>query len=118
MCSAVVRWGGLLADILVFCKRCGRQSPSSQVRDGLCLECRLDDALEPLRQEHARLWRKRERYQGTGASTRAIAAQVGRVEQRMADRIRELVAGDREVAERLKTELERARQARYDIRRV
>ena len=48
----------------------------------------------------------------------AIGAQIGRVEQRMADRIREVVPGDREVAERLKSELERARQARYDIRGV
>jgi ribosomal protein L37E len=118
MCSAAASWGGRLADILVFCKRCGRQVSSSQVRDGLCLDCRLDDALEPLRREHARLWHKRERYLATGAGTTAIAAQVGRVEQRMADRIRELVAGDREVAERLKSELEKARQARYDIRRV
>ena len=88
------------------------------MRDGLCLDCRLDDALQPLREEHSRLWRKRERYQATGANTTAIAAQVGRVEQRMADRIRELVAGDREIAERLKTELEKARQSRYDIKRV
>lgn len=107
-----------MASILVGCHGCGRQVPSSQLRHGICLDCRLDDALEPLRQEHARLWRKRERYLATGANTTAIAAQVGRVEQRMADRIRELVAGDREVAERLKAELEKARQARYDIRRV
>lgn len=107
-----------MSSIYVGCHRCGRQVPSSQVRDGLCVDCRLDDALEPLRQEHARLWKKRERYQATGAATTAIAAQVGRVEQRMADRIREVVAGDREVAERLKAELEKARQARYDIRRV
>ena len=107
-----------MAGILVFCKRCGKQVPSATLRDGLCLDCRLDDALEPLRQEHARLWRKRERYLGTGANTTALGAQVGRVEQRMADRIRELVAGDRDVAERLKTELEKARRARYDIRGV
>ena len=107
-----------MSEILVPCRRCGKQAPSSQVREGLCLDCRLDDALEPLRREHARLWRKRERYQARGANTSALGAQVGRVEQRMADRIRELVAGDREVAERLKTELERARQARYDIKAV
>ena len=107
-----------MSTLLVFCKRCGRQVPSGQVRDGLCLDCRLDDVLEPLRREHARLWRKRERYQSRGVATAALGAQVGRVEQRMADRIRELVAGDREVAERLKAELERARQARYDIKAV
>ena len=100
------------------CHRCGRQVPSSTLRDGICLDCRLDQALEPLRQEHARLWRKRERYRSTGANTAALGAQIGRVEQRMADRIREAVPGDREVAERLKSELERARQARYDIRGV
>lgn len=107
-----------MASILVPCKRCGKQVPSATVRDGLCLDCRLDDVLEPLRREHARLWRKRERYRGSGANTSALGAQVGRVERRMADRIRELVAGDRDVAERLKTELERARQTRYDIRGV
>jgi hypothetical protein len=107
-----------VGSILVACHRCGRQVTSSTLRDGICLDCRLDRALDPLRQEHARLWRKRERYQGTGANTAAIGAQIGRVEQRMADRIREVVPGDREVAERLKSELERARQARYDIRGV
>lgn len=107
-----------VSSILVACHRCGRQVPSSTLRDGICLDCRLDQVLEPLRQEHARLWRKRERYSGTGAGTTAIGAQIGRVEQRMADRIREVVPGDREVAERLKTELERARGSRYDIRGV
>ena len=107
-----------VSTILVACHRCGKQVPSSTLRDGICLDCRLDQALQPLRQEHARLWRKRERYLATGANTSAIGAQIGRVEQRIADRIRELVPGDREVAERLKTELERARQARYEIRGV
>ncbi len=107
-----------MSTILVACHRCGRQVPSTTLREGICLDCRLDQTLEPLRREHARLWRKRERYRSTGAGTGAIGAQIGRVEQRMADRIRELVPGDREVAERLKTELERARQARYDIRGV
>ena len=107
-----------MSSILVACHRCGRQVPSSTLRDGICLDCRLDQALEPLRQEHARLWRKRERYRTNAANTTALGAQIGRVEQRMADRIREMVPGDREVAERLKSELERARQARYDIRGV
>lgn len=107
-----------MSSILVACHRCGRQVASATLRDGICLDCRLDETLEPLRREHGRLWRKRERYQTTGANTTAIGAQIGRVEQRMADRIRELVPGDREVAERLKTELERARQTRYDIRGV
>lgn len=107
-----------MSSILVSCHRCGRQVASTSLRDGICLDCRLDAALDPLRQEHARLWRKRERYRATGANMTAIGAQIGRVEQRMADRIREVVPGDREVAERLKSELERARQARYDIRGV
>lgn len=107
-----------MSGILIFCRRCGKQVPSTTVRDGVCLDCQLDRALDPLRQEHARLWRKRERYLQTGANTNALGAQIGRVEQRMADRIRELVPGDREVAERLKSELERARQARYEIRGV
>ena len=92
--------------------------PSSASRDGVCLDCLVDMALEPLRQEHARLWRKRESYRQKGATTTAVGAQIGRVEQRMADKIRELVPGDRDVSERLKAELERARQARYEIRRV
>lgn len=107
-----------MSSIFVACHRCGRQVPSSSLRDGVCVDCRLDRSLQPLREEHARLWRKRERYRTTGATTAAIGAQIGRVEQRMADRIRELVPGDREVAERLKTELEKARQTRYEIRGV
>lgn len=107
-----------MSSIYVACHRCGRQVASSTLRDGICVDCRLDATLEPLREEHARLWRKRERYRTTGANTTAIGAQIGRVEQRMADRIREVVPSDREVAERLKTELEKARQTRYDIRGV
>jgi hypothetical protein len=91
--------------------------PSSDTRDGLCLDCRVTAALSDLRAEHARLWRKRERYRGQGANADSISRQVARVENRMAERIRELVPNDRAAADYLKRELEAARQARYDIGR-
>jgi hypothetical protein len=103
--------------LVVFCRSCGRQVPSGEVRDGLCLDCRVSAALGPLREEHRRLWLKRERYGRQGANVDSIGRQIARVEDRMADRIRELVPDDERAAELLKKELEQARQSRYDIRR-
>ena len=107
----------MTGSILVPCRRCGRQVPSSQVREGLCLDCRVELALADLRTEHARLWRKRERYQSRGANADSIARQVARVEDRMAERIRELVPNQEQAAEQMRKALEQARSARYEIRR-
>jgi hypothetical protein len=104
--------------IVIPCHRCGRQVPSSQVRDGRCLDCRVEVALEDLRNEHARLWRKRERYRAQGANAESVARQIARVEDRMAERIRELVPNHDQAAEQLRKALEEARNARYQIRRT
>src|SRR5919201_3632881 len=106
-----------MTGILVFCRNCGKQVSSSEMRDGLCLDCRVSAALADLRAEHARLWRKRERYHSSGANAASIGRQVGRVENRMAEKIRELVSNDKQAGEYLKKELEAARNARYTIRR-
>ena len=103
--------------LVIFCRSCGREVPNSEIRDGLCLECRVTAALSDLREEHRRLWLKRERYGHGGANVASIGRQIARVEDRMADRIRELVLDDRRAAELLRKELERARQSRYEIRR-
>jgi hypothetical protein len=102
--------------ILVFCRRCGKQVPSPETRDGNCLDCRVSVSLDDLRKEHARLWRKRERYRGRAANLDSIARQIARVEDRMAERIVALVPSQEKAAEHLRRELEAARQARYDIR--
>jgi ribosomal protein L37E len=102
--------------ILLTCRRCGRQVFSSEVRDGLCLDCRVDAALADLRDEHLRLWRKRERYRADGANAGSIGRQVARLEDRMASRIADLVPDQRTAAEQLKRTLEKARTSRYDIR--
>ncbi len=102
---------GLLAP----CRRCGRQVDSSELRGGLCLDCRVEAALTDLRTEHARLWRKRERYRGAGGNVASIGAQIARVEDRMGERIRELVPNQGEALEHLRSELERARDSRYTI---
>jgi hypothetical protein len=104
--------------LLVFCRNCGKQVSSSEMRDGLCLDCRVSFALSDLRQEHARLWRKRERYRSSGANYDSIARQVARVENRMAEKIREMVSNDKQAGEYLKKELEAARGARYTISRT
>jgi hypothetical protein len=104
-----------MSAILVFCHRCGKQVASSEVRDGICLDCRVIAAMSDLRAEHARLWRKRERYRSSGANAASIGRQIARVENRMADKIRELVTNDKQAGEYLKRELEAARQARYTI---
>lgn len=105
-----------MTGLLVPCRRCGKQVFSSEVRGGLCLDCRVDEALSELRTEHARLWRKRERYRSKGANADSISRQIGRTEERMAARIVELVSDEKQAAEYLKKTLEKARSSRYDIR--
>lgn len=105
-----------MTGILLPCRRCGRQVYSSEVRDGMCLECRVDAALADLREEHLRLWRKRERYRGRGANVDSISRQLARLEDRMASRIVDLVPDEKTALEHLKRTLEKARQSRYDIR--
>ena len=107
-----------MSSILVFCKDCGRQVPSSETRDQLCLDCRVRRSVADLRDEHARLWRKRERYRGHNANVQQIGAQIGRVEDRMAQRIKEMVSNERRATELLKRELEAARGQRYTIKGV
>ena len=104
-----------MTGILLPCRRCGRQVYSSEMADRLCLECRVDEAVADLRQEHVRLWRKRERYRAKAANADSIARQIARVEERMAARILNLVADDKLAAEHLKRSMERARSSRYDV---
>jgi hypothetical protein len=106
-----------VTSLVIFCRSCGREVPSGEVRDGLCLECRVTAGLDDLREEHRRLWLKRERYGHRGANVASIGRQIARVEDRMAERIRELVLDDDRAAELLGKELERARHSRYEIRR-
>lgn len=107
----------MTGSILIPCHRCGRQVPSSQVRDGRCVECRVDLELSDLRDEHARLWRKRERYRERGANAESVGRQIARVEDRMGERIRAMVPGEEQAAQQLRRALEQARDARYEIRR-
>jgi hypothetical protein len=107
-----------VSSILIFCKDCGKQIPSSDARDQLCLDCRVRRSVSDLRDEHARLWRKRERYRGTQANVEQIGRQIARVEDRMATRIKELVPNERQAADLLRRELEAARGQRYVIKGV
>ena len=107
-----------MSSILIFCKGCGKQVPSSQTRDGLCLDCQVRRAVAELRDEHARLWRKRERYARQHANIDQIGRQIARVEDRMGARIKELVPNERQAADLLRRELEAARGQRYVIKGV
>src|SRR2546428_10488408 len=107
-----------MSSILIFCRDCGKQVPSSQTRNGLCVECRVQRSIADLRNEHARLWRKRERYRSQNANVEQIGRQIARVEDRMRQRIKELVSNEREAADHLRRELESARGQRYTIRGV
>ena len=107
-----------MSSLLIFCRGCGKQVPSSQTRDGLCLDCRVRRSVADLREEHARLWRKRERYRSQNANVEQIARQIARTEDRMAQRIRELVPNDKDAADHLRRELEAARGERYTIKRA
>ena len=107
-----------MSGILVFCKDCGKQVPSSETRDGRCLDCQVRKSVADLRDEHARLWRKRERYRTSQANVGQIARQIARVEDRMGQRIKELVPNERQAVDYLKRELEAARGQRYTIKGV
>lgn len=105
-----------MSSILIFCKGCGKQVPSSQARDGLCLDCQVRRSVADLRDEHARLWRKRERYRSSQANVEQIGRQIARVEDRMGQRIKELVSNERQAVDLLRRELEVARGQRYTIK--
>ena len=107
-----------MSTLLVFCRDCGKQVASSQTRNGLCIGCQVRRSVADLRDEHARLWRKRERYRTQNANVDQIGRQISRVEDRMAMRIRELVPNEREAIEQLRRELEAARGQRYTIKGV
>ena len=105
-------------NILIFCRDCGKQVSSSETRDGRCLDCRVRRSVADLRDEHARLWRKRERYRSQNANVVQIGRQIARVEDRMGLRIKELVSNDRQATDYLRKELEAARGQRYTIKGV
>lgn len=105
-----------MTGILLPCRRCGTHVYSSEVRSGLCLDCRVDEALSDLRSEHARLWRKRERYRAKGANDGSVSRQIARLEDRMVARIVELVPDEKVALEYYKKTLEKARSSRFDIR--
>jgi uncharacterized protein involved in exopolysaccharide biosynthesis len=105
-----------VSNILIFCRDCGKQVSSEKTRDGRCVECQVRSVVADLRDEHARLWRKRERYRGTHANVEQIGRQIARIEDRMAQRIKELVSNERLAADLLRRELEVARGQRYAIR--
>ena len=107
-----------MSSLLIFCRDCGKQVPSSQTRNGLCLDCQVRRSVAELRDEHARLWRKRERYRSQNANVEQIGRQIARVEDRMGQRIKELVSSEREAADHLRRELESARGQRYTIKGV
>src|SRR3989475_9879354 len=107
-----------MSSILIFCRDCGKQVPSSQTRDGLCLGCRVRRSVADLRSEHAGLWRKRERYRPQNANVEQIGHQIARVEARMGQRIKGLVSNGRDATDYLRKELEAARGQRYTIKGV
>jgi len=71
-----------------------------------------------LRDEHARLWRKRDRYRTHGGNVQQIGRQIARIEDRIAQRIKEMVSNERRATELLQRELEAARGQRYTIKGV
>lgn len=108
-----------MSSILVFCRDCGKQVPSTDTKDQLCLDCRVRRDMAPLRDEHARLWRKRERYRShSGANVAQIGKQIARVEDRMSQRIHEMVANEKRAHELLARELEAARGQRYTLKQL
>jgi len=89
---------------------------SGEMRHRLCLDCQVEGAVSNLRQEHARLTRKRERYRRSGANLEPIREQLAKVEARMARRIGEIVSDGRRAAQLLEDELRAAHDARYELK--
>jgi uncharacterized protein involved in exopolysaccharide biosynthesis len=104
--------------VVVFCRDCAKQVSSSDTRDGRCLDCQVHKSVADLREEHARLWRKRERYRSQQANVEQIGRQIARVEDRMGQRIKELISNERQAVDYLRRELEAARGQRYTIKGV
>jgi hypothetical protein len=107
-----------VSGLLIFCRGCGKQVASSQTHDGICLACQVKRAVADLRDEHARLWRKRERYRANNANADQVGRQIARVEDRIGQRIKELVSNERDAVDYLRAELEAARGQRYTIKGV
>ncbi|HEV2216047.1 MAG TPA: hypothetical protein VGV88_00605 [Candidatus Dormibacteraeota bacterium] len=107
-----------MSSILVFCSDCGKQVPSSETKDRLCLDCQVRRSVSELRDEHARLWRKRERYSASGGNVQQIGKQIARTEDRISARIHEMVPNEKRAHELLARELEAARGQRYSIKRL
>jgi len=107
-----------MSGIVVFCRDCGKQVSSSETRDGICVDCQVRRLVSELRDEHARLWRKRDRYRTQRANVEQIGRQIARVEDRMAQRIKGLVSNERQAADLLRRELEAARGQRYTIKGI
>lgn len=107
-----------MSSLLIFCRGCAKQVSSAQTREGMCLDCQVRRSVADLRDEHARLWRKRERYRTQNANVEQIGRQIARTEDRMAQRIRELVPNEHEAVDHLRRELEAARGQRYTIKGV
>ena len=107
-----------MSSILIFRRDCGKQVASSQTKDGLCVDCRVRRSVADLRDEHARLWRKRERYRSQNANVEQIGRQIARVEDRMGQRIKEQVSNERQATDLLRKELEAARGQRYTIKGI
>src|SRR5207249_10499810 len=95
-----------MSTLLLFCRDCGKQVASSQTRDGICVDCQVRRSVADLRDEHARLWRKRERYRTQNANVEQIGRQIARVEDRIAMRVRELVRNECEAVEHLRCEVD------------
>lgn len=104
--------------LIAFCRSCGREVATRELREGVCLDCRVSEAVADLREEHLRLSRKRERYLARGVPAESVGRQLARLEERIAERIGALVPDREQAARLLHKELERARRSRYDIRRA
>jgi hypothetical protein len=106
-----------VTELLVPCRRCHRQVPSTRLQDQVCADCRVQFGLADLRKELGRLWRKRERYSAHHASTASIDRQIERVQLKVAERIESLLPGHpEEWMPQFEATMERARADRYDLR--
>ncbi|TMC51046.1 MAG: hypothetical protein E6J14_00940 [Chloroflexi bacterium] len=80
-----------MSSLVLPCARCGRQTETSELREGRCRRCRIEIATEADRAELERLLGKQRRYSGRAVPTPALERQLDRVRRRLVDRVREVL---------------------------
>lgn len=93
--------GPVVAELVIVCRRCGKEHGISESKGGRCTPCAVLMACEQHRQAYVRLCRKLERYRSHRLPHHSLDVQMQRVQQRVVRTIMELGVHDPERGEEL-----------------